>query len=65
MILNVKRQYAASPYNLENINEIENSNFETCINPQLFLEVILLEIRSRTIAFSPALKKNEINLFLS
>ena len=59
---NVKKQYAASPYNLEKIDEVDNSNFETTINPQLFLEVILLESRSKTIAFSSAIKKNYLNL---
>ena len=59
---NVKRQYAATLYNLEKIDDIDNSTFETVINPQLFLEVLLLESRSKTIAFSSAVKKNEINL---
>ena len=58
-ILKVKTQYAATPYNLNNINTIENENFQTIINPQLFFEILLLEIRSKTIAFSSALKKNE------
>ena len=59
---NVKKQYAATPYNIEKIDDIENETFETTINPQLFLEMILLESRSKTIAFSSAIKKNEIKI---
>ena len=59
-ISNVKKQYAASPYNVEKIDEIDNDSFQTSINPQLFFDVLLLEIRSKTIAFSSALKKQEI-----
>ena len=53
----LKKQYAATPYNLEKINEVDNDIFEPIINPQLFLDVLLLESRSKTIAFSTAVKK--------
>ena len=59
VILNVKKQYAASPYNLEMLNEINNKHFHPIITPQLFFEILLLEIRSKTIAFSTAIKKDE------
>ena len=59
VINDVKKQYAATPYNLLNINLVENEHFQTTINPQLFFEILLLEIRSKTIAFSSALKKQE------
>ena len=55
----VKEQYAALPYNRDNLNDIDPAHFVTIINPQLFLEVILLEIRSVSISFSSALKKKE------
>ena len=58
----VKRQYAATPYNIEVIDEIENETFETTINPQLFLEMLLLESRSKSIAFSSAIRKNDLNV---
>ena len=58
-ILKIKEQYAAYPYNREQIHEIDNEQFETVINPQLFLEMILLDIRSISIAFSTALKKKD------
>ena len=57
VITDVKRQYALAPYNLDNIEQIENTMFQTNINPQLFFEMMLLEIRSKTIAFSSAVKK--------
>ena len=57
--LNTKRQYAATPYNLDNIADIENEDFVTIINPQLFLEMILLNARSTSISMSSAIKKKE------
>ena len=60
-ILSIKKQYAASPYNLESIDLIENEYFQTVLNPQLFFEILLLELRSKTIAFSSALKRKEID----
>ena len=58
----IKKQYAATPYNLEKIDDIDNENFQSTINPQLLLEMLLLESRSKTIAFSSAMKKNEIKI---
>ena len=64
VISDVKTQYSAIPYIREkiNIDNIDNATFETSINPQLFFDVLLLEIRSKTIAFSSTLKKNENNI---
>ena len=59
VILNVKKQYAATPYNLINLETVNNDQFQPNINPQLFFEMILLEIRSKTIAFSSAQKRME------
>ena len=58
-ILNVKKQYAALPYIQDKIFEIDNKDLGTTINPQLFLEMILLELRGLSIAFSSNLKKQE------
>ena len=60
-ILNIKKQYAATPYNLDNIHLIENDSFQTILNPQLFFEILLLELRSKTISFSSALKRKDID----
>ena len=59
VIIEVKTRYAASPYNKDKIKDIENEHFETTINPQLFLEMLLLEIRGKSIAFSAAVRKKE------
>ena len=62
VILDVKKQYALLPYNIDNIDSVENELFQASINPQLFFEVLLLEIRSKTISFSTALNKKEKSL---
>ena len=59
VILKIKRQYAVTPYNLDKIELIENENFQVTLNPQLFFEILLLEIRSKTVAFSSALNKKD------
>ena len=59
LIHELKIQYALSPYNPLNIDKIEPSDLQLKINPQLFFETLLLEIRSKTIAFSSALKRTE------
>ena len=61
-ISNIKKQYAATPYDFNNIDNIQNEHLHFTINPQLFFEILLLEIRSRTISFSAALKKKENSL---
>jgi exonuclease III len=58
-ILNIKCQYAIPLYNLENINNILNEEIMFTINDQLFLEVLLMEIRGRTISYSAYKKKVE------
>ena len=62
MFSDIKKQYAATPYNLEKIDDIDIETFQSTINPQLLLEMLLLESRSKTITFSSALKKNEIKI---
>lgn len=58
-ICDVKRQYALPPYNLNNISQIPSSELELSINDQLFLEVLLMEIRGETIKY--ASEKNKRN----
>ena len=58
-ILEVKKQYAASPYNPDKLNDIPNEQFEATINPTLFLEILLMEIRKTTIAKAAELKKDK------
>ena len=58
-IRKIKIQYGATPYNFENIDSIENDNFHITINPQLFFEMLLLEIRTVTVSFASKNKKKE------
>ncbi len=61
-IIETKKTYAASPYNVENIGLIENKELVLSINPQLFLEMLLLNIRSKCISFAAGKKKEQISL---
>ena len=56
----VKEQYIVPIYNLEFIkNNINNDLLEFTISDQLFLEMILMEIRGKTIAYSAYKKKQK------
>ena len=44
-ILEVKQQYALPVYNLEDLDKIPNEEIQLRINDQLFLDVLLMEIR--------------------
>ena len=44
-------------YNFENIHEISNDDLHFTINSQLFLETLLMEIRSKTISYSSYKRK--------
>ena len=44
-------------YNFENILEISNDDLHFTINSQLFLETLLMEIRSKTISYSSYKRK--------
>ena len=57
----MKKQYAVPIYNFENINLIPPSELELTINDQLFLEVLLMEIRGETIRFASDKKKRKQN----
>ena len=59
VILDVKKQYAATPYNRENVDDIDDELFQTVIDPQLFFEMLLLEIRGKTLSFASFIKKKE------
>ena len=57
VISDVKKQYAALVYNLDEIDNIPLTEIDFQINDQLFLEVLLMEIRGKTISYSSYLKK--------
>lgn len=56
-IKRIKYQYMPLVYNDTKLNEIDN--FSSSINDQLFLEVLLMEIRSSTLAYSNQRKKKD------
>ena len=56
-ILEIKKQYAVPIYNMENIKNINDEELQFLINDQLFFEVLLLEIRGKTIAYASYKKK--------
>lgn len=58
VIKKVKKQYALPVYNLDNIEQISNSNLKFSISDQLFFETLLMEIRGKTISYSSFIKKN-------
>ena len=51
-IVEVKQQYALPVYNLEDLDKIPNEAIQFTINHQLFLDVLLMEIRGKFISFS-------------
>ena len=57
VISEVKKQYSALVYNPESIDKIPQYDIVLQINDQLFLEVLLMEIRGKTISYSSHLKK--------
>ena len=56
-IIDLKKQYAALIYNRDKIQEIDDNELQLTINVQLFLEMLLLEIRGKTISFASYIKK--------
>ena len=54
-----KIKYAVSPYDPNNIETISNEMYQSSINPHLFFEMLLLDIRNKSIAFSTAMKRKE------
>lgn len=59
-INNVKEQYMLPIYDLEFVNATESNNIQFTISDQLFLEMLLMEIRGKTIAYSSYKKKQNL-----
>ena len=55
----VKIQYAAHVYNIDEIEKIPNEELQLTISDNLFLDVLLMEIRSTIICFAINKKKND------
>ena len=58
----IKCQYALPVYNFENINLIPDNQLQLTIDDQLFLEVLLMEIRGKSISYSCYKKKQNDKL---
>ena len=56
----MKKQYGALVYDTENIKDVDNESLCLTINDQLFFEVLLMEIRGKSISYS-SYKKREDN----
>ena len=57
VIKKVKLDYMSLVYEVENLNDVEN--YQSRIDDQLFLEVLMMEIRSETLRFAARRKKTE------
>lgn len=60
IIREVKSQYVCPIYNLENLDNIRNDEIQFIIDDQLFLDILLAEIRGKSISYS-AYKKKKLN----
>lgn len=57
VISEVKKQYVLPVYNYDNIDEVSPEMLQFQISDQMFFEMILLEIRGKTISYSSYKKK--------
>lgn len=60
-ISDIKKQYAVPVYNLEELDNIPNKEIQFTINDQLFLDVLLMEIRGKSISYSSYKQKDRHN----
>ena len=61
-ICEIVEQYAAIPYITNSLKNIHPKDIQFTINDQLFFEMLLMEIRSKTITYSIRKKKNDLSL---
>ena len=61
-ILDVKKQYALPVYNIDEIDNIPNTEIQFDINDQLFLDVLLMELRGQSISYASFKNKKRTNL---
>ena len=60
-IMEVKTQYALPVYNTDEIETIPDEELQFTINDQLFLEVLLMELRGQSISYGSFKKKQRNN----
>ena len=58
VICDVIKEYAETPYRPESLSDIPKTDLQFVISDQLFLDVLLIKIRSNTISFA-TMKKRE------
>ena len=51
-ILDVKEQYALPVYYIDEIDNIPNTEIQFNINDQLFLDILLMELRGQSISYA-------------
>lgn len=56
----VKRQYVCPIYNIDNLDNIRNVDIQFTIDDQLFIDILLTEIRGKSITYSAFKEKNEM-----
>ena len=61
-IKNTKEQYILPVYNIDNLEEIPDKELQFTISDQLFLDVLLMEIRSAVIGYSVKKKFRDSNV---
>jgi hypothetical protein len=59
-VIDLKKQYAVPVYDFDNIQSISEEELCLTIHDQLFLDVLLMEIRSKCISYSVYKKKNNL-----
>ena len=57
-----KEQYPAPVYNINEIEKIQDEEIQFTINDQLFLDVLLMELRGQSISYGNFKKKQRNNL---
>ena len=60
--MDVKKQYALPVYNIDEIDNIPNTEIQFNINDQLLLDVLLMELRGQSISYASFKNKQRNNL---
>lgn len=58
-ISEIKKQYALPIYNIDHLSDIPDAELQFTINDQLFLEILLMAIRGKTISYASYKKRQE------
>lgn len=61
-IIEIKKQYALPVYNIDEIERIPDTELQFTINDQMFLDVLLMELRGQSISYASFKTKQKKNL---